>query len=99
MDDWAEDQTKIKKDESNYKKIDPPKPFESYNIMKQFAESLPKGVKLRIELTQALNKQKPFQHFKFVIDHAGEYRQKWFDFKNEKLVEYVKNILKSIATN
>ena len=44
-----------------------------------------------------LSKKKPFREFKFVIDNSGAYRQEWFDFKNRKLEEFVRNRLNELA--
>ncbi len=30
-----------------------------------------------------------FDEYKFAIDNSGEYRQKWFEFKDRKLQEWV----------
>ncbi len=59
--------------------------------MADFAEQLDDSNKLKTKLINALNKRKPFREFKFVIDNSGEYRQKWFDFKNEQLQQWVKD--------
>lgn len=63
---------------------------ESFEIMADFAETVDNN-ELRNRLYNALNKPKPFRNFKWEIDDAGEYRQKWFDFKLQKLIEFVKN--------
>jgi hypothetical protein len=39
----------------------------------------------------ALNKKKPFWNFKYVIDNSGEYRQKWFDFKEQESCKWIEN--------
>lgn len=96
LDAWADDLKKIKKDKKNYKTIDPPKSSDSFEIMVQFIGTLPDDLKLKDVLSTALAKRKPFQEFKFAIDNSGDYRQNWFDFKNEMLVEWVKNELKYI---
>lgn len=94
LDAWAEDLEKIKKERRNYKTIDPPKSSDTFELMLRFIKTLPEDSKLRSILTQALAKRKPFQEFKFAIDNSGDYRQQWFDFKNEMLVEWVKSELK-----
>jgi len=62
---------------------------ESFEIMTDFAEAV-KNKKLQDRLYKALHKSKPFRNFKWEIDNSGEYRQKWFDFKNQRLIEFVK---------
>lgn len=34
--------------------------------------------------TQSFKQAEPFQNFKYEIDNSGEYRQQWFDFKQER---------------
>ena len=60
--------------------------------MADFAENVD-SIKLRESLINALNKKHPFQNFKWIIDNSGPYRQKWFDFKNQRLIEWVKDQL------
>ena len=96
LDAWADDLKKIKKDKKNYRTIDPPNSSDSFNIMPQFIKTLPDDLTLTDILTKALTKRKPFQEFKFAIDNSGDNRQKWFDFKDQMLVQWVKNELKYI---
>jgi len=42
------------------------------------------NVELQSELEIILQKRKPFQNFKHVIDNS-DYRKKWFDFKKAEL--------------
>jgi hypothetical protein len=58
--------------------------------MEQFTETLPDSNSLKNRLINALNKRKPFREFKFVIDNSGDYREQWFDFKKQKLEEWVR---------
>jgi len=37
-----------------------------------------------IKLDQALNRRKPFQKFKNLIDNS-EYREQWFEFKQKEI--------------
>jgi hypothetical protein len=87
---WEEEYDKINSDQTEFKEIEKPYSRDSFNIMAEFAETLPDHLRLKSRLIDALNKRKPFREFKYVIDNSGEYRQKWFDFKDEKLREWVK---------
>lgn len=71
---------------------------DSFDMMVFFVEQLNDGF-LKEKLINILNKSKPFKNFKFQIDNSGEYRQKWFDFKNKCYVEYVKLQLETINDN
>ena len=61
---------------------------ESFRVMADFAEEVDKSA-LREKLIDALNRSKPFGNFKWIIDNSADYRQNWFDFKNQKYIEWV----------
>jgi hypothetical protein len=70
-------------------KFEPLESNESFRIMGDFAEQL-KNKALQIKLIQALNNRKPFADFKRIIDDSGEFRQQWFEFKDNELQKYVR---------
>lgn len=64
--------------------------------MEQFIETVD-NANLRNRLFATLNKQKPFSSFKNAIEYAPGYKEKWFKYKQETLVEIVKmNLLYNI---
>lgn len=79
----------LENDFSDYVEIEPMKSHESFEIMTDFVETLSDSNQLKYKLINALNKKKPFKEFKFIIDNSGDYRQKWFDFKNESIQKWV----------
>ena len=60
-----------------------------FTIMADFTDTFD-NKELQNELVKALNKPKPFSNFKWQIDNSGEYRQKWFDYKEMRYIEWVK---------
>ncbi len=83
-------------DWDNYITIEPLESHESFKIMEAFAEELQNIVasnrdvrRLQDQLFYALNHKKPFANFKWKIDNS-DYRQHWFDFKQQWLENYVK---------
>ncbi len=64
--------------------------------MEDFAENLNENKQLQGRLLYALNKRKPFREFKFIIDNSGDFRQQWFDFKNNWQQEFVEQELKRL---
>lgn len=62
----------------------------SFLVMEEFTEEV-SDEKFRNRLINALNRPKPFRNFKFEIDGNSSYRQKWFDFRNQKMIDWVKN--------
>jgi hypothetical protein len=88
-DSWADDRKKIEKKPGDYLEIEKMESWDSFKIMEGFADSVD-SIKLRRELINVLNQRKPFSKFKWVIDNSGEYREKWFAFKAERIQEWVK---------
>lgn len=97
IDAWEEDMEKIEEHFTDYWVIDPLDSRASFEMMEEFAESLPETNSPREMLIKALNQHKPFSKFKFVIDNSGEYRQQWFDFKAKRLQEYVEREFKLLS--
>ena len=69
---------------------------ESYQIMTDFSESVD-NYELQDKLIRALNKPKPFRNFKRLIDSSGEYRELWFEFKQKRYIEYLKQQMECIS--
>lgn len=61
---------------------------QSFKVMSDFAEN-DSDVQFQKRLFQALNNPKPFRNFKWIIDNSGDYRQKWFDYKDLRNKEWV----------
>ena len=59
--------------------------------MVKYAEQLD-NARLRAQLVNALYNPKPFANFKRIIDNS-DYRQDWFDFKDNQLQDYVKTMI------
>jgi hypothetical protein len=86
---WEEELDKINENAHDLVEIERPTSHDSFLMMAAFCEGLPDDLKLKAKLKQALNKRKPFREFKYEMDNDGDYRQAWFDFKAQKLEEWV----------
>ena len=62
---------------------------ESFSLRRDFADTVD-SASLKNELFNALSQRKPFSKFKYIIDGSGDYREKWFTFKDERMQEWVK---------
>jgi hypothetical protein len=82
---------KVEKHKADFIKIETLESFESFKIMEGFVGQLC-DQKLQSELENALANKKPFQNFKHLIDHS-DYRQGWFDFKQNELEKRVEKEL------
>lgn len=83
----------VKKNPDQYLHVEPPSARDSFRIMENFAYSLNERDHVRARLIEALQKPKPFQHFKHAIDNSGTYRQLWFTFKDQQLENFVRRQL------
>lgn len=63
---------------------------ESFKIMESFVDEIPEG-KFQNKLIGALNRKKPFANFKYLVENS-DYRQNWFDFKENYLEKHVYEI-------
>lgn len=91
---WQEAMDKIEEHGDDYFEFEKMTTHESFDIMTDFAEQV-EDEKLQERLYRALNRAKPFRNFRWEIDNAGEYREKWFEFKNKKLIEFVNEQIKT----
>jgi hypothetical protein len=71
--------------------FDPPDSSESYNVMEDFASFVAEG-ELQNSLLNALSGKRPFRNFNHIIESSPS-RQEWFDYKKNRLQEYVWNIM------
>lgn len=85
---WQEEIDKLDADPENYLKIEGMDSRQSFRVMEAFIDMV-ENKDLQNKLLESLQRPKPFQNFKFDIDRSGPYRQKWFDFKHQKLKEWV----------
>ncbi len=88
-DAWADDRSKVDENPADYLEIEKMESHDSFSVMEDFAESVD-FPKLRSELIYVLNQKKPFSKFKYAVDNSGEYREKWFAFKAERVQQWVK---------
>jgi hypothetical protein len=86
---WQETLDKLEENWGDYFEFDKMTSDESFEIMSDFTD-LVDNKKLQDRLYRALSKSKPFRNFKWEIDNSGEYRNQWFDFKLQRIIDFVK---------
>ena len=96
MGGWVEENEKLENNFLEYAEIEQLESHDSFRIMEEFAETLDDSNRLKDRLYEALNQRKPFRNFKNAVDNSGEYRQKWFDFKNQWLKNWVRERIERI---
>ena len=89
---WQEDIDEIEENIDNYIQFEKMDSRESFQVMEDFTDIVT-DEELKKKLELGLRLSKPFRNFKDIIDDEGENRQKWFEFKSEKYIEFVKEQL------
>ena len=89
---WKDELSEIEKNYDKYLVFEKMDSRESFRVMEDFLETV-EDDELRKKLELGLNLSKPFRNFKDIIDGEGEYREKWFNFKNSKYINYVEEQL------
>ena len=86
---WAEEIELLDKSKGDYIEIEPLESSDLFQIMANYVNTLTESNNLKNRLTKALNKKSPFSEFKSEINNSGEYRQRWFDYKNQEIQKWV----------
>lgn len=86
---WEEELEEIEEHREDYIEFEGLDSRDSFEIMEDFTEIV-KNRHLKEKLLGALNRPKPFQHFKRVLDQAGESRKEWFDFRRKRYEDWVR---------
>ncbi len=87
----------VKKNRADLIKIEVLESFESFKIMEQFIDQI-SDAEFKTELENSIQKKKPFQNFKNIIDNS-DFRQQWFDFKKIELETRVETQLNGGKAN
>jgi cellulose biosynthesis protein BcsQ len=85
---WGEELEQLENNMEDYYEIEKWSSREAFKIMNDFANQV-SDIKFQNQLFDVLKKNKPFREFKFVIDHSGDFREAWFDFKNKCEQDFV----------
>lgn len=87
-----EEMKEIEANISDYFLVEKMSSSESFEIMESF---LPKiaSRKKKEQVLNALNRRRPFANFKQEVEYDGKYRQLWFDHRERKQIEHVRNQL------
>ena len=94
---YKSDLERVTKHKADFIKIAVLESFESFKIMERFVNQMPEN-KLKSELEGILQKKKPFQNFKDLIEQS-DYRKLWFEFKQNELEKIVEKDLERGKAN
>jgi hypothetical protein len=100
--DWDEitDYELVEKEEneilqewSNYVEFTKMESHEAFDVMEEFAVEI-ENINLREEVLKVLGRKRPFANFKAIVE-TSDYRDKWFEFRRKKYIEYIKKQLEA----
>jgi len=87
-----EDLIKIENNYENFLEFEKMDSRDSFRVMESFIDTID-NEELRKKLELGLSLSKPFRNFKDIIDYESKYREKWFEYKELKYIDYVKERL------
>ncbi|HEX7844652.1 MAG TPA: UPF0158 family protein [Chitinophagaceae bacterium] len=82
---WKDELSNLRKNKKKLIEIEKTMPSDSFRVMEEFVLSLPNN-STRIRLVTALEEREPFANFKQQIDNSGQYREQWFAFRRQKIL-------------
>lgn len=88
---WDEELEKIENEWTDYIVLEKMASGEAFTIMEGFVEEVD-NEKLQQDLIKILNRKSPFANFKAEVE-SSDYRQNWFNFRDQKYEEYVREQL------
>lgn len=88
---WHNELETIDKEWGDYTTIEPMRSHDAYEVMVAFLEEI-KDEQFKEELTKILKRKSPFANFKWEVE-GSEYREQWFKFHSNSILEYVKRML------
>jgi len=86
---WEEDINEIEENFDKYFQFERMESRESFRIMEDYIETV-EDKRLKEKLELGLSLSKPFRNFKDIIDDENEYRKRWFEFRDARNIEFVK---------
>ncbi|MBL0106345.1 MAG: hypothetical protein IPP52_03360 [Ignavibacteria bacterium] len=89
---WQDVIDEIDNDAENFIVIEGMDSRESYMLMEKFIDTL-EDKQIIARLTNAINVPKPFHTFRYELDYSDEYLKKWYAFKSQQMIEWVKKHL------
>ena len=89
---WEDMINEIESNIDQYIKVDKMSSREAFQVMADFTEEVT-DEDIKTRLVYALNRNRPFQNFKYEVGFKEEIRQLWFAFKAQKYQEWVRQYL------
>lgn len=95
---WSDEVASVEANPSDYEEIEKWTSSDEFIVMENFTRQLSQNKPLRQKLSNALNENKPFRKFKAIIQEDGEQLERWYLYKKQCQINYVKNQLELIQS-
>lgn len=86
---WAEIMNKIEENYSDYIRFEGMNSHEAFRVMEDFIAEI-NNIPTHNKFISAISRKKPFSNFNNLLHYYPELREKWFKYKLERYIEYVK---------
>jgi Uncharacterised protein family (UPF0158) len=86
---WQEDIQLIKNSPDSFLQIENMDSTDSFGIMEDFIKTIADN-QYKKRLLKSIQMRNPFAHFKENIDDLPSERERWFEFKKQRVIEWVK---------
>jgi len=86
---WQDSIDKVEKNYHEYISFETMDTHESFRMMETFITEIPEE-NIRQRFEDAISYKKPFQNFKQLLHNYPELRQRWFAFKDQQYMNWVK---------
>jgi len=90
---WEKEENEILQEWSNYVEFTKMESHEAFDVMEEFAVKI-EDINLREQVINVLGRKRPFANFKAIVE-TSDYRDKWFEFRRKKYIEYIENKLEA----
>jgi hypothetical protein len=90
---WEKEENEILQEWTNYVVFTKMESYEAFSVMEEFVSEI-EDINFREELVKVLNRKRPFANFKAIVE-TSDFRDKWFDFRLKRYIEYVKDQLEA----
>jgi len=87
---WTSEISAVKEAKKDIIEIENLTPSDSFKIVEEFILTV-EDPDFQKTLSDSIQIRKPFANFKFLIESSNTERNRWFDFKKQWYIEWVKN--------
>jgi hypothetical protein len=93
---WKKEILKVKKEGDNFFEVPGMEPQDSFGVLEDFIATI-KDISLKEKLLNSIHEKRPFARFKDQINRSGSYREKWFRFHDQRMIEWVQEQLGQLS--